>query len=126
MRPLVNFPLDRDRQHLSAENRQQISGSEKTKPARPKRGIRIVSRRRWNNRTANFRALTNRRFVFVRHARALDYAHEIVSSAAALATKSLESDGVDLTTSGRAGILRRANGCRGKRIDRNEFRSARE
>src|SRR5256885_14107462 len=112
MRPLVNFPLDRDRQHLSAENRQQISGSEKTKPARPKRGIRIVSRRRWNDRTANFRPLTNRRFVFVRHARALDYAHEILSLVGVAATQSREQDDVDLTIPDRAGTSRKVVACR--------------
>src|SRR2546421_7769922 len=47
-----------------------------------------MSRRGRNDCTANLRSLTNRRFVFVRHARALKYAHEIVSSVAVVATHS--------------------------------------
>src|SRR6266571_6531601 len=113
MRAPVNFPFHRDREHLPADDRQQISSREKTKPARAERGIWIMSRCRRNYRACNLRALTDRRFVFVRHARALECAHEIVSSAAALATKSLESDDVDLTMLDRVGILRRADACRG-------------
>src|ERR1700731_3154030 len=61
----INLPFHRDREHLPAEDRQQISGGEKTKPARAKGGIRVVFRRRRNYRTANLRALADRRIVFV-------------------------------------------------------------
>src|SRR5205823_1025041 len=86
MGPLINLPFDRDRQHLPAEDRQQIAGRKKTKPARPKRSVGIMSRRRGNNRACNFRPLADWRIVFVRHARALAYAHEIVSSCEPVAT----------------------------------------
>src|SRR5438874_4486596 len=86
MGPLINLPFDRDRQHLPAEDRQQIAGGEKTKPARPKCSVGIMSRRRGNNRACNFRPLADWRIVFVRHARALAYAHEIVSSCEPVAT----------------------------------------
>jgi hypothetical protein len=50
-----------------------------------------MSRWRRYNRACNFRPLADWRFVeFVRHARALEYAHEIVSSCAAPATKTNE------------------------------------
>src|SRR5437899_7227654 len=76
----INFPFHRDREHLPAKDRQQISTRKKTKPARAECGIGIVPWRRWNYRARNLRPLTDRRFVFVRHARALEYAHEIVAT----------------------------------------------
>src|SRR5439155_4819889 len=77
MRAPVNFPFHRDCEHLSTADRQQISSREKTKPARAERGIRIMSRRRRNDHARNFRSLTDRRFVFVRHTRAHSLAFEI-------------------------------------------------
>src|SRR3979411_661862 len=46
----INLPFDRDREHLPAEDRQQIAGGEKAKSARAERRIRITSLRRWKNR----------------------------------------------------------------------------
>src|SRR6266705_1414304 len=90
----VDFPFHRDREHLPAEDRQQISSREKTKPARAERGIWIMSRRRWNYRTANFRTLTDRRLVFVRHTRArrfaLEHACEILKLRLLAATRRRE------------------------------------
>ena len=93
MRAPVNFPFHRDCEHLSADDRQQISSREKTKPARTERGIRIMSRRRRNDHARNFRSLTDRRFVFVRHTRAhslaFEYARESVELPLLAATISL-------------------------------------
>src|SRR5216684_3208722 len=93
VRAPVNFPFHRDCEHLPAEDRQQISSREKTKPARAERGIRIMSRRRRNDHACNFRSLTDRRFVFVRHTRAhslaFEYARESVELPLLAATISL-------------------------------------
>src|SRR5207302_10420169 len=92
-RPPVNSPFHRNCEHWSADDRQQISTRDKTKPARAKRGIRIMSRRRRNDHTRNFRSLTDRRFVFVRHTRAhslaFEYARESVELPLLAATISL-------------------------------------
>ena len=42
MRAPINFPLDRDRQHLPADDREQIADGKQTEPAESKRSIRIV------------------------------------------------------------------------------------
>jgi hypothetical protein len=66
-----------------------------------------VSRRRRNYRASNFWPSTDRRFVFVRHFRAFEYAHEIVSSVALAATRHARKYDVDLTIPDRAEISRK-------------------
>src|SRR5882762_1246795 len=107
MRASVDLPFHRDREHLPAEDRQQISSREKTVAARTERRVGIM-RRRWRNDCAsNFRPATDRRFVFVRHFRAFEYAHEIVSSVAPAATRHAQKHDVDLTIPDRAEISRK-------------------
>src|SRR5690242_3219261 len=66
----VDLPFHGDGEHLSSNDRQKIAGGEKPVTARTKRSIWIMPRPLRHDRARDFRPITNRRFVFVRHARA--------------------------------------------------------
>src|SRR5438309_8076880 len=82
MRTPVNFPLDCHRQHLPADDGEQIAKGEQTESAKPKRGIRVVRPNFRRDRPNDCRPWTARRFIserrrisWLRHVRARLFEH---------------------------------------------------